>query len=150
MKKNILGLLLVIVLGIFCGKVLYDKVNDVYAFNKHHDKIVYFLQLGVYSSKESMESDTVHVSNKLVMRKGNNYYVYIGISRKKENLEKISTIYHELGYNLYLFEEEIENEDFLANLEQFDVLLGGATTNDEIDSINSVILSSYEEMVLKK
>ena len=44
----------------------------------------------------------------------------------------------------------MSNKEFLTNLEQFDLLLNKAATNDEIESINSVILSSYEEMVLKK
>lgn len=143
-------LLIVIILGVTTGKLLYEKINNVYALNIKNEDLVYFLQLGVYSSKESMNSDTNDIINKLVIKKNNNYYVYVGISKNKENLKKISTLYNKLGYNLYLNEIIIKNEEFINNLEQFDLLLNKATTQTEIESINSVILSSYEEMVQKK
>lgn len=37
------------------------------------------------------------------------------------------------------------NNEFLVNLEQFDKLIESAKTNEEINTINMVILSSYEE-----
>ncbi len=150
MKKNLVVLIIVIILGCFSGKVLYTKISDVYALNIRKDNTVYLLQLGVYSNKTSLESDTRDINNKLVIKKNKNYYVYVGISKNKDNLKKISYLYNKLGFNLYLSEEEVSNKEFLTNLEQFDLLLNKAATNDEIESINSVILSSYEEMVLKK
>lgn len=143
-------LIAIIILGIFSGKIIYNKISDVYALNIKKDNYVYLLQLGVYKDKNSMDNDTVDIQNKLVVKENNNYYVYVGISKNKENLKKISSIYNKLGYNLYFYEREIKNKDFLTNLEQFDILLSNAESNNEIDSINSVILSSYEEMVLNK
>lgn len=143
-------LVIVILLGCFSGKLIYHKISDAYALNIKKDNVVYLLQLGVYSSKASMESDTIDINNKLVVKKNNNYYVYVGISKSKDNLKKISYLYNKLGFNLYLSEQEVNQSEFLTNLEQFDLLLSKASTNDELDSINSVILSSYEEMVLKK
>lgn len=150
MKKNMVILIAIIILGIFSGKIIYNKISDVYALNIKKDNYVYLLQLGVYKDKNSMDNDTVDIQNKLVVKENNNYYVYVGISKNKENLKKISSIYNKLGYNLYFYEREIKNKDFLTNLEQFDILLSNAESNNEIDSINSVILSSYEEMVLNK
>lgn len=150
MKKNIFVLISIIILGVFSGRLIYDKISDVYALNIKKDNYVYLLQLGVYKDKNSMENDTVDIQNKLIVKENDNYYVYVGISKKKENLKKISSIYNKLGYNLYFYEREIKNKDFLTNLEQFDILLSNAETNNEIDSINSVILSSYEEMILNK
>ena len=43
----------------------------------------------------------------------------------------------------------IENEEFLANLEQMDILLNKAKTNDEVNSINEVVLANYQEFVLE-
>ena len=45
---------------------------------------------------------------------------------------------------------KIINQEFLVNLEQFDKLLKEATTQEEINTINSVIISSYEEMVINE
>lgn len=149
-RKNFYTLIVIIFLGVISGKILYTKMSDVYALNIKKDNIVYFLQLGVYKDLESMQHDTSEVVDKLVVKEKDNYYVYIGLSREKDNLKKISTIYKKLGYNLYLYEKEIDNTTFLANLEQFDTLLKNAKTEEEISSINSVILSSYEEIILKK
>ena len=46
-------------------------------------------------------------------------------------------------------EMSVLNNEFLVNLEQFDKLIESAKTNEEINTINMVILSSYEEMVIK-
>ncbi len=149
MKKNLVILFIVIVLGVLSGKEIYNKINDVYALNNRNDNYVYLLQLGVYKNKDSMQHDTADINNKLVLKENNNYYVYVGVSRNKDNLKKISSIYNKMGYNLYYYEKEIDSEEFLENLEQFDLLLLNAKSDFEVESINSVILSSYEEMVLK-
>ena len=134
-------------MGVYSGVTLYNKVNSVYAYDNKNT--IYLLQLGVYNSLDTMNSDTKDITNKLVIKDKKNYYVYVGISKDKNNLKKISKIYNRLGYNLYLKEEYINNEFFLTNIEQFDILLKNAKTEDEINSINSVILSSYEENILK-
>ena len=69
--------------------------------------------------------------------------------RAKKNLEKISKLYKNDGYSLYIKEMSVLNNEFLVNLEQFDKLIESAKTNEEINTINMVILSSYEEMVIK-
>ena len=134
-------------MGVYSGVTLYNKVNSVYAYDNKNT--IYLLQLGVYNSLDTMNSDTKDINNKLVIKDKKNYYVYVGIIKDKNNLKKISKIYNRLGYNLYLKEEYINNDFFLTNIEQFDILLKNAKTEDEINSINSVILSSYEENILK-
>ena len=148
-NKNLITVLFVIILGLISGKTLYNKISDVYALNVKKEDRIYFLQLGVYKDMESMKYDTNMITDKLVIKEKNNYYVYIGLSKEKENLKKISSLYEKLGYNLYLYEKEVENDTFLTNLEQFDLLMKNAKTEEEIESINAVILSSYEEMILK-
>lgn len=148
MKKIILGILVVISLGVVMGRVMYQKVSDIYALSS--DNIIYFLQLGVYNNKKDIDNNTKGIDNKLIIKDKNNYYVYVGISKSKSNLEKISKIYNNLGYNLYLKEATNYNDTFLSNLENFDKMLKLAKTKDEILAINGVILSSYEEIVLKK
>ena len=147
MKKNIFIFVIVVIMGVYSGVTLYNKVNSVYAYDNKNT--IYLLQLGVYNSLDTMNSDTKDITNKLVIKDKKNYYVYVGISKDKNNLKKIRKIYNRLGYNLYLKEEYINNEFFLTNIEQFDILLKNAKTEDEINSINSVILSSYEENILK-
>lgn len=146
-KKIILSVVFTMLLGIATAKVVYSKTisND----DKKSNNTVYFLQLGVYTSKNSMQLDTKSIENKIVTQENDKYYVYVGISKSKKNLEKISKLYKNDGYSLYIKEMSVLNNEFLVNLEQFDKLIESAKTNEEINTINMVILSSYEEMVIK-
>ena len=62
---------------------------------------------------------------------------------------KIKKIYDNKNIDTYIRKRNIKNEEFYNNLEQYDILLSGALKDKDVLSINKVILSSYEEMVLK-
>jgi hypothetical protein len=146
-KKIILSVVFTMLLGIATAKVVYSKT--ISSYDKKSNNTVYFLQLGVYTNKNSMQLDTKSIENKIVTQENDKYYVYVGISKSKKNLEKISKLYKNDGYSLYIKEMSVLNNEFLVNLEQFDKLIESAKTNEEINTINMVILSSYEEMVIK-
>lgn len=146
-KKIILSVVFTMLLGIATAKVVYSKT--ISSDDKKSNNTVYFLQLGVYTNKNSMQLDTKSIENKIVIQENDKYYVYVGISKSKKNLEKVSKLYKNDGYNLYIKEMSVLNNEFLVNLEQFDKLIESAKTNEEINTINMVILSSYEEMVIK-
>ena len=146
-KKIILSVVFTMLLGIATAKVVYSKT--ISSDDKKSNNTVYFLQLGVYTNKNSMQLDTKSIENKIVTQENDKYYVYVGISKSKKNLEKVSKLYKNDGYSLYIKEMSVLNNEFLVNLEQFDKLIESAKTNEEINTINMVILSSYEEMVIK-
>lgn len=146
-KKIILSVVFTMLLGIATAKVVYSKT--ISSDDKKSNNTVYFLQLGVYTNKNSMQLDTKSIENKIVTQENDKYYVYVGISKSKKNLEKVSNLYKNDGYSLYIKEMSVLNNEFLVNLEQFDKLIESAKTNEEINTINMVILSSYEEMVIK-
>lgn len=146
-KKIILSVVFTMLLGIATAKVVYSKT--ISSYDKKSNNTVYFLQLGVYTNKNSMQLDTKSIENKIVTQENDKYYVYVGISKSKKNLEKVSKLYKNDGYSLYIKEMSVLNNEFLVNLEQFDKLIESAKTNEEINTINMVILSSYEEMVIK-
>ena len=134
-----------IILGGICGKFLYQKYEDAsFVFNA--EDIVYFLQEGVYSSYDSLERNIKDINPKLVVKDNGKYYVYVGISKSKEGAEKIQKIYANKGYSIYQKEIEVEDTAFLANLEQYDILLESAKTEDDILTIAEVVLSNYEEL----
>ena len=145
-KKFLLSVVVMMLLGIATAKVVYSKT--ISKDDKRDDNLVYFLQLGVYTNKNTMSLDTKSVENKIVAEEDGKYYVYVGISKDKDNLKKISNIYDDLGYSLYIKEQKVIDVEFRTNLEQFDKLLKSAKNEEEINTINSVILSSYEEMVI--
>ena len=141
-KKYILSIVVVIVLGIVSAK-------SVYSLSNQEDKnSYYFLQLGVYDDIDSLNDDTKKIDDKLVLKENNKFYVYVGISRNKNNLNKVSRLYRNYGYNMFIKSKSIVNEEFSVNLEQFDKLLKQTEDLDELKKIMSVVLSSYQEMVI--
>ena len=122
-----------------------NYTSIVKAFNE--EKIYYFLQEGVYSSKESLNEAVKELEYKVIIKKDNKYFVYIGITRDKEVANKIINIYQNKGINIYQKEQVINNEEFYNNVTQFDLLINESTTPEEILTIEEVVLANYEEII---
>ena len=142
-NKFLISIIIVVILGIVSAK-------SVYSLSEYADEenMYYFLQLGVYENLDNLNEDTKNIDDKIVLKENNNFYVYVGISKNKNNLKKISNIYKNLGYNLLIKNKPIVSEEFKVNLEQFDKLLKQTKDEEELKKITSVILSSYQEMVI--
>ncbi|MBP3841828.1 MAG: hypothetical protein IK997_06910 [Bacilli bacterium] len=146
MNKGFLtAAVVVMILGVTSAKVLFDKTNE--SRNKNN---TYMLELGSYDTKESLVHDTRDINDFIVLKENNKFLAVVGLSKNKDNLEKVSKLYNNLGYNLFIKTKNITNKAFNTNLEQFDKLLKDAKRDDEIRTINSVILSSYEELIINK
>ncbi|MBO5138809.1 MAG: hypothetical protein J6B89_04170 [Bacilli bacterium] len=147
MKKYLVFMFFTIVLGSVFGKFLYDKTIDVSALGQED---VYFLEVMSSKNLDELENDSKDIEPKLITKDGNRYVCYIGISRNIDNINKMKSQYSENAYVPVESMRKVSNAEFLNNLEQFDQLLLKTNTKDEIAAVNSVILSSYEEMVLNK
>lgn len=148
-KKVIIPILIAVLLGCVSGKILYESYesknnNDSKYFNS------YLLQVGVYSDKHSLKQATKNLHDYIVKEENGKYYVYMGITTSKKNADKIKKAYESKNIDLYIKEDNINNVEFLSSLEQYDVLLDSVTKDKDILSINEVILSTYDEMVMKK
>ena len=147
MRKTFIYMTVAILLGGLCGKVLYDKYEET-AFTFNNQEMVYFLQEGVYSSLDSLNRNTKNI-NKVIIKEDNKYYAYVGISKSIDGIKKIKKVYKDKGYSTYQKEKNITDEVFLTNLDQYDILLDGAKTNDDILTIQEVVLANYEEITKK-
>ena len=76
--------------------------------------------------------------------------MYVGITTSKSNADKIKKAKKKKNIDIYIKQDNINNVEFISNLEQYDVLLESVDKKKDILSINEVILSTYEEMVVKK
>ena len=109
---------------------------------------VYFIQQGVYSSKESMEDNINNVSYYIYNESDGKYYAYIGMTLKSENAEKLKSYFKNLGYDTYVKEFVINNASFLEVLQQYDMMLENTDDGNTISAICSQVLGKYEELVL--
>ena len=144
MKKNFFIFILVsILLGFISAEVIYDDYRanlDDTEFN------AYLIQIGSYNKNDS-EVD----SNKyLVLEENGIYNVYAGITSTLSNATKIKAVYANEDIEGFIKPVVINNVEFMSNLKQFDILLSEVDDEENLKSINNVIISRYEELVLGK
>lgn len=149
MKKTFLLSIVFIILGASIGILFREKYQEQILNVFSEGKIYYFLQEGIYSSKEIMTENTKDLDVKLINEENNKYYVYLGITRSEENAKKIKEIYKNKGYQLYIKEINLSNEEFFNNVTQFDLLIENSETEEEILTIEEVVLANYEEIIKK-
>lgn len=107
----------------------------------------YFLQEGVYSSKEILEENIKNMSLKVVDTINDKYHVYLGITKDENIAKKLKNIYESEGYQIYIKEITLSNEEFSNNVTQFDLLIENTTSKKEILTIEEVVLANYEEII---
>ena len=146
MKKGfVIPLIISIVLGFVSANIVYNEYNKKQEINKNN---TYILQGGVYTTKETLDKATKNFDNYLVVSEGDKYYVYLAMTTSSENALKLKKMYEEMEQDIYIKETNIDNIEFVSNLEQYDVLIRSVDSTESLASINEVILSSYEELVL--
>ncbi|MBO5120764.1 MAG: hypothetical protein J6C28_03640 [Bacilli bacterium] len=148
MKKNIIISLIFLVIGIILGTkiISLSKIEDVF----QNETIYYFLQEGVYTTEEILNENTESLNIKLINKDENKYYVYLGITKDVENAKKIKKIYKNKGYDIYIEEKTLSNEEFSSNITQFDLLINSTNNEEEILKITEVVLANYEEIIKKQ
>lgn len=146
MKKKIFYSIIILITGIIVGRNIYlSKSTQVFS-NKD---IYYFIQEGVYSSKSIMEENIKNMDLKVVDEIDNKYYVYLGITKDENIAKRLKEIYESEGYQIYIKEVSLSNEEFNNNVTQFDLLINATTSEKEILTIEKVVLANYEEIVKK-
>ena len=146
MKMNFLiSILCALLLGYLCANFIFDEYkNDDTVFGLSNS--IYFLQYGVFTDIDTAD---IKVDKYIKLEEDGKHYVYVGMTTSMDNAEKIRESYKNKGIDLYIKQNFVSNKEFVSELSQYDVLLSSCKTDDEMDSILSTVLSSYEELVLK-
>lgn len=150
MRKTFLLSLIFILFGVISGYILNVRfnLNSIRTFKE--EPKYYFLQEGIYSSLDILKENTKSLDVKLINKENDKYYVYLAITTKKENADKIKKIYDKKGYQTYIKEINLSNEEFYNNVIQFDLLIEHANKEEEILTIEEVVLANYEEIIKKQ
>lgn len=135
-------LLIAISLGFIFGEVIYSDYKKNLDNSKYN---AYLVQIG--SFKDDPEVDP---SDYLVLKEDGIYNVYAGITTKLSNATKIKDLYESENIDTVIKPTVIDNVEFISNLKQYDLLLQEVENKDNLISINDVIISKYEELILGK
>jgi len=149
MKKYLLTFVVALIIGFFLSNFFlkqYDDFEGIKVSNK--GETLYFIQYGVFSTLESLEENTISLQNYVYNKQDNLYYVYVGITKLKENAEKIVNHYKNIGNETIIKEYGISNKSFLGLLENYDTVLKNTTDETAISSIINQVLVKYEEVVI--
>lgn len=148
MRIIIKGIFL-IVLGFVIGHFIFGTKIDI--INKLSKKdSFYFLQQGIYTNSYSLKNNTKHLTNKIIDKSNNKYYVYVAITKDKDIADKIIKIYKNKGISLIKKEKYLKSKEFSNSVDQFDILVKDTNEEDEIITIEEVILENYKEIVKKE
>jgi len=148
MKKYLLTIIFALIIGFFLGNFLLRQYDDYRGLRVSSDgEEVYFIQYGVYSSIESMEENTINLENYIYNIESDKYYVYIGITKDKNNLENIKNYFKSLGHETIVKNYFIKNTNFIELLNNYDLVLNQTEDTVAIASIICQVLQKYEEVV---
>lgn len=148
MKKNfVIPLVISIVLGFISAQIVYSTYRKNL---ENTDYNVYLIQAGSYNNKDDLEKDFSLDDEYIILEEDGVYNVYVGMTTDLINANKIKNLYSNKNYDTYIKPTVVNNIEFVSNLEQYDILMSEVDNEENIISINDVILSSYEEMVLGK
>lgn len=146
MKMNFLiSILCALLLGYLCATFIFKEYKDsesVFGLSN----TVYFLQYGVYTKQDSLD---IKADKYIELEEDGKYYIYVGMTTSMDNAKKIQENYRKKGIELYIKECYVSNNEFVSELSQYDILLSSSKTEEEMNSILSTVLASYEEFVLK-
>lgn len=147
MKMNFLiSIVCALLLGYLCANFIfqeYKESNSMFSENN----LIYFLQYGVYTNSDF---DDIKADKYVKVENDGKYYVYVGMTTDIDNAKKIQDFYRKKNIDLYIKQDVISNSEFIMQLSQYDILLNSTKTEAEINSVLATILSSYEDLLLKR
>ena len=148
MKKYLLTILIALIVGFFLGNFLLKQYNDYNSLTVSTETTeLYFFQYGVYSSLENMEENTINLENYIYKIEDNKYYVYIGLTGNKNNIDKLNKYFKSLGYDVIVKSYYISNQEFINLLNNFDEVIKNTEDSTVLSSIICQTLQKYEEVV---
>lgn len=146
MKKYLLTIIVSLLVGFLLSFYMlkeYEKTDIFPTFSE--SETAYLIQQGVYSSMESMQENTSHLTDYIYSVIDNMYYVYIGISLDSSNVNKIQEYYKSKDIDTIVKTTTLTDQEFIEVLKQYDMVLNNTDDEETIKEICKQVLSKYKE-----
>lgn len=143
--KLVSPLCVAIVVGYLFGFIMFEQYNDALEVYSSDLEKVYFIQSGVYSTYESMISNTKLLENYIFLENDNMFYVFVSITKLEENKDKLVQFYKNQNIDVLVKEYNINNMLFLDKLNNYDQELLTVQDNNSIEDIIKKVLTEYKE-----
>lgn len=141
--KALVPIFFSILVGFLFGRVIFDNYSkkSVLAFNEGEK--VYLVKLASYDSLEEIENS----KSLLVLSNDSSYNLYAGITKQKDNANKIISYYKDSYKDITIDTLYVNDLKFLTELKEYDKLVSIVTKKDDLISIESIILANYKEVL---
>lgn len=144
MKKIIKGVFLPLVLsmifGFVCGKLVYSVYGDDIE-NRLSSSKLYLIQKGKYLTYDNMREEN-NGNNYVYYKDDDGYKTVVGITRNENNIDKIKSLYSD---NLEVEEYYISAELLDKKQNEYDLMLSKTDDIYEVKEVVDNILNLYRE-----
>lgn len=148
MKKTFIWIFVALLSGSFLGKLTFDKYKKVDTVQVINNTNVYALRYGKYANLDEMQDDVNKVDRYIYIESENDISAYVALATTRESINKIKKIYKDKNINLTIVKINIENEEFIGNLNEYEKLLKATDDHKSILIIENQILSCYMNLVV--
>ena len=138
--KIVTPIFLSIICGCVCGKLMFSIYEDK-GSSLLNSNVIYLLQDNSYDDYDSMKASTIS-SNYVYYEEDGKYNRVVAMTKNKDNIEKIREVYdNEFSIEEYL----LDNDDINSRLEEYDIRIEKASSNEEIKDIIVEMINIYKE-----
>lgn len=149
MKKIIISGIIFIIFGFVLGNLIFS--TNIKLFNKIPQKEkYYFIEEGIYSKNTHISNDFDNVADKVIDYDNNKYYVYLGITKDEKIADRLVKLFESKNIKVTKREKRFNSEEFSNNVKQFDLLINESKSDDEVLTIEEVVLANYREIIKKE
>ena len=150
MKKTFIWVLIAIASGVCLGLLTFNKYEDleVQKVISYSDN-VYALYYNSYKTVSEMQNKIKDIERYIYINDGKEISVYLALSAKENNIEKLKKIYDEDGIETKIVKINIDNDEFIQNLNEYEKLLDATEMDSSLIIIENQILSTYEKLVIQ-
>lgn len=138
-----------LVSGAFLGKTTFDRYKKVDSINViSNNTNVYALRYGKYANLDEMQDDVTHVDRYIYIESKDDVSAYVALATTHDSINKIKKVYKDKNLNLTVSKINIENEEFIENLNEYEKLLKATDDYKSLLIIENQILSCYMNLVV--
>lgn len=139
LKKICMPIFLSIICGALCGRLLFSIYEDKERMLLESD-VIYLLEDSSYKDYDSMKASTIN-NNYIYYKDNDKYITAIGITKDKDNIEKIKKAYDkDVRVGKYLQ----ENTEINIKLEEYDKKIASTESSTEIKTLVEEVNTLYK------
>ena len=143
----IIPIICAVLLGYLCASFIFNQYGVTGLVFSENDNI-YYLQCCAYTNNDVSNTKIDGIDTKITVKEGDKYYSYIGMTGNLKIAENIKKMYKDKGIDIYIKHSNLDNADFINQLNQYDVLLESSKNIAEVNSVLKTVLATYDEIVL--